>query len=129
MHASKERNKIGEQKKEMNHQMSACLSFGSDAKYYSNTALWSPWEKQLFVFLKVWNHSCFQGVLSGLRGRPAAASLSWGQGFFPFGLSESSEGYSLVLENVKGACGDSCLKEFWRYWEYVVQIFCRAKKF
>lgn len=83
----------------------------------------------LGFFLKIWNHSCFQGVLPGLQGRPAAAHLSGGQGFFPLGLSESREGYSLVLEIVKGAWGNSCLKAFGRYWEYVVQISLWPKKF
>lgn len=42
------------------------------------------------------------------------ASFEYGAFFLP-GLSESREGYSLVLENMKGACGNSCLKAFWIY--------------
>lgn len=76
----------------------------------------------LGFFLKIWNHPCFRGVLSGLWGRPSAAHLSWGQGFFPLGLSESREGYSLVLKNVKG----NVVTLAWRHFGDTGSMSCKS---
>lgn len=80
--------------------------------------------QEFFFFKGLWS-LLFPACFSGPGGRPAAEDRA----FFLLGLSESREGYSLVLQNVKGACGNSCLKAFWTCRECVVPISCRLKKF